>query len=222
MMFKVIYLNNLNYDDAQLHNIMDNENYSIDSVTSSFDYFKKIYKVYYNIAIIAYDFKDVDINVLINTTKFMCNGIKVITIFNSDIPEKNKLLCSNTDMNIELSNECSIAFTLIEKFILKTFDEFKNYIYLDTEDITIDLIKQVVMKKGNVIKLSEMEYRLLECLATNPNQDLSRQQIEKLVWGNNISEFDLKVIDVHILHLRRKLNTDIIKTIRGIGYCLRI
>ncbi len=78
------------------------------------------------------------------------------------------------------------------------------------------------MKKGNVIKLSEIEYKLLECLATNPNQALSRQQIEKLVWGNNISEFDLKVIDVHILHLRRKLNTDIIKTIRGIGYCLRI
>ncbi len=44
-------------------------------------------------------------------------------------------------MNIELSNECSITFAIIEKFVLKTFDEFKNYIYLDTEDITIDLIK---------------------------------------------------------------------------------
>lgn len=83
-------------------------------------------------------------------------------------------------MNIELSSECSITLAILERLVFKTFDEFNNYIYLDTEDITIDLIKQVVMKKETAIKLSKMEYKFLEYLATNHKQDLRGQQIENL------------------------------------------
>ncbi len=82
--------------------------------------------------------------------------------------------------------------------------------------------KRVVTKNKNIIKLTDIEYKLLECLATNPNTQISRQDIEKFVWGNNISEFDTRVIDVYILHLRRKLDTNIIKTVRGVGYCICI
>lgn len=72
------------------------------------------------------------------------------------------------------------------------------------------------------IKLTTAEFELLHALASHPNRVLSRDQLLDLARNRASTPFD-RSIDVHIGHLRRKLETDprdpqLIKTVYGIGY----
>jgi two-component system OmpR family response regulator/two-component system response regulator QseB len=61
------------------------------------------------------------------------------------------------------------------------------------------------------------EFDLLHALMLNAGRVLSREQLEQQLysWGY---EVESNAIEVHIHHLRRKLNRDLIQTVRGIGY----
>jgi DNA-binding response OmpR family regulator len=77
---------------------------------------------------------------------------------------------------------------------------------------------------GNAVELTRTEFDLLCALATRPKSALSRGQIIDAVWGSGWIG-DHHVVDVHIGHLRRKLNDDaanprFIRTIRGHGYAM--
>jgi two-component system alkaline phosphatase synthesis response regulator PhoP len=68
------------------------------------------------------------------------------------------------------------------------------------------------------IELTAMEFDLLRALAEQRGQVLSREQLLESVWGHDYYG-DLRVVDVHLGHLRRKLgDRDFIQTVRGVGY----
>ena len=69
------------------------------------------------------------------------------------------------------------------------------------------------------VELTAREFLLAETFLTHPGQVLSRQQLLSRVWGY---DFDggSNVVDVYVGYLRRKLGTDIITTVRGVGYRL--
>jgi two-component system, OmpR family, response regulator ResD len=74
---------------------------------------------------------------------------------------------------------------------------------------------------GNDIKLSPKEYDLLMYLYRNKNIAVDRDKILNDVW--NFSYYgDDRTVDTHIKSLRKKIGQDIIETIRGIGYMLKI
>ncbi len=81
-----------------------------------------------------------------------------------------------------------------------------------------------VHRTGSTIDLTAREYDLLLLFIRHPRQVLTRDQILERVWGYN-GEADTHVLDVHIGHLRQKLEAEgaprLIQTIRGIGYSLR-
>lgn len=90
-------------------------------------------------------------------------------------------------------------------------------------DIELDTEKLKVYKKGEEVLLTHLEYKLLLYLSEHEDIPLSREQILESVWG--LGEFygDDRTVDVHIRHLREKIEDDdsqpqIIKTVRGIGY----
>ncbi|MCX6243303.1 MAG: response regulator transcription factor [Bacteroidetes bacterium] len=84
-------------------------------------------------------------------------------------------------------------------------------------DITIDREKYIILKKGKQINLPRKEFELLELLASKPDKVFTREQIFEQVWGNDVIVGD-RTIDVHIRRIREKLETDNIKTIKGVGY----
>ncbi|MES2947029.1 MAG: response regulator transcription factor [Pseudomonadota bacterium] len=94
---------------------------------------------------------------------------------------------------------------------------------LSAADLTMDLSKREVRRKGKAIQLSPREFTLLEYLMRHPCQVLTRTQIAERVWNYDFYG-DLNVIDVYIGYLRRKLNmagqVPIIHTVRGVGYRL--
>lgn len=95
---------------------------------------------------------------------------------------------------------------------------------LRIDSLVIDSGKRQVLKHGQKVKLTEMEFNLLELLSTNPGRLYSRSEILQQVWGYRINRHsDTRVVDVHISRLRSKLeedpaNPEFILTTRGTGY----
>lgn len=98
----------------------------------------------------------------------------------------------------------------------------QSMIKVDT--LSIDTGKRQVLRGDQKIKLTEMEFNLLELLASNPGRAYSRSEILHQVWGYRINQYsDTRVVDVHVSRLRSKLEKDpsdpeLILTARGTGY----
>lgn len=90
-------------------------------------------------------------------------------------------------------------------------------------DLTVDPRTREVNRDQDVITLTPREFELLLLFMRHPHQVLTRQQLLDQVWG--FEQPDSSVLDVHIAHLRQKLEAGggsrVIHTIRGIGYALR-
>lgn len=94
-------------------------------------------------------------------------------------------------------------------------------------DIYIDLESLQVTRGGEVIPLTPTEFRLLRHLASNLNRPVSREALIETVWGYSSDIGSDRTVDVHIRHLREKLEDDPadprwIITVRGIGYKLKV
>lgn len=86
------------------------------------------------------------------------------------------------------------------------------------KDITIDMNKMIVTKKNEIINLTTLEYKILNLLIENINKVVTRDRIIDSIWewtGNDVND---NTITVYMKRIREKLNSDIIITIKGIGY----
>ena len=103
-------------------------------------------------------------------------------------------------------------------------NQTNNNNILHIGSLEIDTNKRQVFKGSKRIKLTGMEFNLLELLVTKAGERLSRSMILDRVWGYTPERYlDTRVVDVHISRLRSKLeedpsNPDLIITARGTGY----
>lgn len=88
---------------------------------------------------------------------------------------------------------------------------------LEAGDIRLDLRTRKVRVEGNEIDLSAREFGLAETLMQHPGQVLSREQLLSRVWGYDFDPGS-NVVDVYVGYLRKKLGSDSIETVRGMGY----
>ncbi|XBH22018.1 MtrAB system response regulator MtrA [Jonesiaceae bacterium BS-20] len=89
-------------------------------------------------------------------------------------------------------------------------------------DLEIDVNGHKVMRAGQAISLTPLEFDLLVALARNPWQVLSREVLLEKVWGYRHSA-DTRLVNVHVQRLRSKIEHDpenplIVLTVRGVGY----
>jgi DNA-binding response OmpR family regulator len=96
---------------------------------------------------------------------------------------------------------------------------------LITGDLRVDLAKRRVEIRGEEASLTFVEFEILIALARDPGRVFSRDQLLNRIWGDS-SYRDPRTIDVHIRHLREKLERDAKRpeylfTVRGVGYRFR-
>ena len=92
-------------------------------------------------------------------------------------------------------------------------------------ELGIDFAKRSVELRGEPIRLTYVEFEILSALARSPGRVFSRSMLLERLWGDS-SYRDPRTIDVHIRHLREKLERDpaapeLIFTVRGVGYHFR-
>jgi two-component system, OmpR family, response regulator len=91
-------------------------------------------------------------------------------------------------------------------------------------DLELDLLARIARRSGEKIELVPREFKLLEYLARNVGQVVSRAMLLQHVWDLHFDP-TTNVIDVYVGRVRRKIDSGqaypLIHTIRGVGFCLR-
>ncbi|UPK76614.1 response regulator transcription factor [Nocardioidaceae bacterium SCSIO 66511] len=85
--------------------------------------------------------------------------------------------------------------------------------------IRLDLRTREATVDGELVELSAREFKLAEVFLRNSGQVLSREQLLSHVWGYDFDPGS-NVVDVYVGYLRKKLGSDAIVTVRGMGYRL--
>ena len=88
--------------------------------------------------------------------------------------------------------------------------------------VALDQRERQVTAGGTPVRLTFSEYELLACLMNRPGKLFTRQELLRAIWGDSAYR-DPRAIDVHIRHLREKLEAipeqpELIVTVRGAGY----
>ncbi|MBG7602831.1 MAG: response regulator transcription factor [Gammaproteobacteria bacterium] len=91
--------------------------------------------------------------------------------------------------------------------------------YIVNGELCIDPSSHRVTMNGREVALSQREFAILELLAANAGRALPRSRIEESLYGWE-SDVGSNALEVHIHHLRKKLDNNWIRTIRGVGYMM--
>ena len=105
-------------------------------------------------------------------------------------------------------------FARINKIILRN----KKNTIIQIKDIKFDMDKMIVYKNDKIIELTSLELKILHLLFTNQNKVVKRDDIIDKIWewtGNDVND---NTVTVYLKRIREKLDTDIITTVKGIGY----
>lgn len=93
---------------------------------------------------------------------------------------------------------------------------------IETQDLSIDCSKRIVLYHGQPLDLTNAEFNILELLIKSPGQAFSKEELTEYALNRKFTAYD-RSIDVHISNLRNKLGNNkqgepLVKTVRGFGY----
>ncbi|HEU4977829.1 MAG TPA: response regulator transcription factor [Solirubrobacteraceae bacterium] len=96
---------------------------------------------------------------------------------------------------------------------------------LEVHELRIDFAKRMVRVRSEDVQTTFVEFEILRALACNPGRVYTRDMLLTRIWGDSAYR-DPRTIDVHIRHLREKVERDAkdpeyLFTVRGVGYRFR-
>jgi two-component system alkaline phosphatase synthesis response regulator PhoP len=104
---------------------------------------------------------------------------------------------------------------------LKEDEPLESSSSINIGDLIINREEYKIVYSGKTIILPRKEFELLYLLASKPGKVFTRTEILDKVWGNEVIVGG-RTIDVHIRKLREKIDDDLFKTIKGVGYKMEL
>lgn len=143
--------------------------------------------------------------------------LNIPTIFLTAKDEENDII-----KGLELGAEDYITKPFSAKELIVRMKKIllrqKKNTILKVKDISFDIDKMVVYKNEEKLELTSLELKILHMLFLNMNKVVTRNDIIEKIWewtGNDVND---NTVTVYLKRIRKKLQTDIIITIKGIGY----
>lgn len=102
----------------------------------------------------------------------------------------------------------------INKILLRS----KKQSQITVQDIKFDLDKMLVYKDDKQVDLTSLEIKLLSLLFLNIGKVVKRLEILDTIWDNTGNDVDDHTVTVYFKRIREKLGTNIITTVKGLGY----
>ena len=152
-------------------------------------------------------------NLFENTIK----DLKIPTIFLTAKDEEDDIV---KGLNIGAEDYITKPFSTkelmarVNRILLRT----KKQSIIKIKDISFDMDKLVLMKDNTPIELTALELKLVNLLFNNLNKVVSRNVILDKIWDWTGNYVDDHTVTVYFKRIREKIGTDIITTIKGMGY----
>ncbi|WP_019865215.1 response regulator [Methylovulum miyakonense] len=121
-----------------------------------------------------------------------------------------------------------------DDFVIKPFDldevcarlralarrnEGRSVPTIEYKGVVLDPAAHQVTYNGEKVELSQKEFEILNFLMGNIGKVISRARLEESLYSWN-SDIESNTVEVHIHHLRKKLDSGLIRTVRGVGYII--
>ena len=152
-------------------------------------------------------------NLFENTIK----DLKIPTIFLTAKDEEDDIV---KGLNVGAEDYITKPFSTkelmarVNRILLRT----KKQSIIKIKDISFDMDKLVLMKDNTPIELTALELKLVNLLFNNLNKVVSRNVILDKIWDWTGNYVDDHTVTVYFKRIREKIGTDIITTIKGMGY----
>ena len=127
-------------------------------------------------------------------------------------------LTNRADDYITKPFSVSVLKIRLQNILRRKADSPEEEYKITSGDVTLDLRTFRVFCQGEELDLSMTEFRLLQFFMENKNHALLKEQILQRVWDVDGNYVEANTLSVNISRLRRKLGSDHIRTIQGIGY----
>lgn len=102
--------------------------------------------------------------------------------------------------------------------IKRNIMKYKNEAIISIDDVSFDFDKMEVSKDGKVIPLTRLELKILHLLFTNLGKVVRRDYIIEKIWEWTSNDVNDNTVTVYMKRIREKIGSNIIITIKGIGY----
>lgn len=208
-------------DDKNLNKIIESyliyNGFNVITCFDGEDAINKIYEKEYDLYIIDIMIpKGNGLDILKEVRVVSSNPALIITALDSEEIEI-KAFKSGTDDYITKPFSPNKLLIRIEAILRRTNKLNKEII--SYKEYSLDLEKCIVKFKEENLYLLKKEFEILKILMLNKGNILSREKILDKVWGYDYFGTD-RIVDAQIKNLRKKLKSDVVKTIKGLGYLI--
>ncbi len=151
-----------------------------------------------------------------------------LDFYNQHLKNKPVLILTAKDDEDIISDSLDLG---VEDYVIKPFKSKellarinkilkrnKDNEIITVDTITIDVTAGRVFSSGKEVNLTSLEYRILLLLFQNLNRIITRDVLINRIWDISGKYVEDNTLTVYIKRIREKLGSDIIKTIKGIGY----
>ncbi|MDF3341290.1 response regulator transcription factor [Mycolicibacterium septicum] len=161
------------------------------------------------------------------------DGLEVCRRIQAQLPVPVLMLTARTDetdmligLGIGADDYLTKPFSMRElvarvRVLLRRVDRANGDKPLSVGDYRIDLSERRVHEGDREIRLTRTEFDLLVFLAGRPRAAVARETLLEHVWGW-AAGVETRTVDSHVKALRRKLGSELIRTVHGVGYALEV
>lgn len=211
-------------DDIKIQEIivefLSSQNYDVDAASDGIEGYEKFKEDNYDL-------------VILDVMMPRLNGYdlcKMIRNKDKDIPiifltalgsEEDELKGFDVEADDYITKPCSfnILIKRVEVALKRKVSTNAKKQLLQFEDLNLDESTYKVYMKEEEIELTLKEFNILKLLIKLYPMVVSRELIIERIWGTDFFE-DTRLIDAHVKNLRKKIKSNYIKTIKGVGYVL--
>ncbi len=177
---------------------------------------KEYLKTHSDIALIILDITLPDGNGL-HLYEEVIKNLNIPTIFLTALDEEDTIVkCLDNGAEDYITKPFSAKELLAR--VNKVFRHKEKKVLIKVKDITFNIDKAVLFKGDKEIDLTPIELNLVNLLFNNLGSVVSRNVILDKIWECTGNYVDDHTVTVYFKRLREKLGTDVIKTVKGMGY----
>lgn len=220
MNYKILVVEDDNQIQELIVEFLSSQDYIVDAANDGVEGYEKFKEGKYDLVILDIMMPRLDGHSLCKMIRSIDNDVSIIFLTAlGDEENEIKGFDLNADDYISKPFSFNILIKRVEAVLRRKNKEKSEGEVLSFEGLKLDLQTFKSYIDGEEIELTLKEFNILKLMISSYPKVVSREKLIEKIWGYNYFG-DTRVIDAHMKNIRKKIQKDYIKTIKGVGYVL--